>query len=334
MASSLLEVDDLTVRYRTTTGPLTALSNVSFSISEGESLGIVGESGSGKSSLALALLGLLPPTAEVGGSVRFDGVELVGASDRKMNRYRGREIGLVYQDALVSLNPVRNVGSQIAEVVRRHRSELDRKAVRDAAIGMLERVGIPDAARRYRQFPHQFSGGMRQRTAIAMALAAGPRLLVADEVTTALDVTVQAQVLDLLVHLREQEQMAAIVISHDLDVVRSTSAQVLVMYAGRLVESGATGDVFTSPKHPYTDGLLRSAPSLERPVIDYIPGAAPIAGADLDGCAFADRCSVRRGRDRCVEIRPDFESVAGATRPRSAACHFSGETVTPRALQL
>lgn len=325
MSSPLLEVRDLTVQYETRDGWFTALRDVSLQVDLGRSLGIVGESGSGKSTLALALLGLLPKTARVEGSIRFDGTEIVGASGHVLNEVRGREIGLVYQDALVSLNPVRNVGSQIVEVIRRHRPGISRKDASRVAVEALSGVGIPAAAERAAQFPHQFSGGMRQRAAIAMALAAEPRLLVADEITTALDVTVQSQILDLLLKIREDTGMSTLVISHDLEVVRGVTDQVAVMYAGRLVEQGPAHDVLVAPEHPYTFGLVESAPTIERPVIAFIPGSPPTGGADVQGCAFVDRCQLNAGREICHLETPPLRHLPGTASVRGTACHFAEE---------
>ncbi|MBF8189976.1 ABC transporter ATP-binding protein [Nonomuraea sp. K274] len=325
MSEPILTVDDLVVEYPKQGGWQAALRGVSIALDAGESLGLVGESGSGKSTLALAMLGLLPDSARVGGSVKVAGAEVVGAGAKVLNRIRGREIGLVYQDALVSLNPVRNVGGQITEVIRRHRPGTGRREARTLAVEALGKVGITDPARRFSQYPHEFSGGMRQRVAIAMALAAHPRLLVTDEVTTALDVTVQAQVLGLLTTLRSDSDMAMIVVSHDLDVVRGVTERVAVMYGGRIVETGPTAAVFAGPAHPYTAGLIASIPSIERPVISFIPGQPPTGQAGVSGCAFAPRCSLGRERAICHESVPGLLPHADPAAERRSACHFSGE---------
>jgi oligopeptide/dipeptide ABC transporter ATP-binding protein len=292
---------------------------VSFSLSRGESIGIVGESGSGKSTLALALLGLLPKSAETAGSVRLSGGELLGASAAQLNKVRGRKIGFVYQDALVSLNPVRSVGSQISEVIRRHRLGVTKAETRELAIDAMRRVGIPEGSRRYRQYPHEFSGGMRQRVAIAMSLAAGPELLIADEVTTAIDVTVKAQILDLLADLRESDGMALVTISHDLEAVRRVSDRIAVMYAGRILELGPTDAVLAAPHHPYTAALVDCAPTVDRPIISFIPGSPPTTGALTPGCAFCERCSIAGGRSICSADRPP---IRPSGEGRQVACHF------------
>ncbi|WP_213455063.1 ABC transporter ATP-binding protein [Rhizomonospora bruguierae] len=319
MSTSLLEVSGLGVTYQTPTGPLAALDDVRFSIGAGESIGIVGESGSGKSTLALALLGLLPTNATTTGAVRLDGVNLLSLNRKELDRRRGKDLALVYQDALVSLNPVRTVGSQIAEVVRRHIPGTDRRAADETAIEALRRVGIPDPGRRARQYAHEFSGGMRQRAAIAMALAAGPRVLVADEVTTALDVTVKAQILDLLDDLRSTEGMSVISISHDLEAVRRITDHLAVMYAGRVVELGPTADVLSASTHPYTAALMDCAPTITRPVISFISGAPPKTAAATPACAFAARCIVSAGREACTLERPVLRPTKAHV---TAACHF------------
>lgn len=325
MPEPVLSVDGLAVDYTKQGGWHSALRGVSITLDAGESLGLVGESGSGKSTLALALLGLLPESARVGGSVRVAGAEVVGAPARVLNGIRGREVALVYQDALVSLNPVRNVGGQITEVIRRHRPGVGRSEARALAVEALGKVGITDSRRRFSQYPHEFSGGMRQRVAIAMALAARPRLLVTDEVTTALDVTVQAQVLRLLTTLRDDSDMAMIVVSHDLDVVRGVTERVAVMYGGQIVETGPTAAVFAHPTHPYTAGLIASIPSIEKPVISFIPGNPPTGRADVRGCAFAPRCPLSRGRTICHESTPSLFPRTDPAADTRSACHFSSE---------
>ncbi len=321
----LLQTENLAVRYVSGRGELTALCGVNIQVAPGGALGIVGESGSGKSTLALALTGLLPKSSIVTGHVTFESNELLGASPRSLNSIRGAGIGLVYQDALASLNPVRRVGDQIVEVVRRHRSELGRRGALERAIWSLDRVGIPSAKQRFRDYPHQFSGGMRQRVAIAMALAAEPRLLIADEVTTALDVTIKSQILELLGDLRRELNMGLIVISHDLDVVAGITDDLAVMYAGRIVETGRTADVLREPSHPYTSGLIVSAPTIDRPKIAFIPGAPPTGGVDHVGCAFAPRCPLRRGRELCVDAVPLLKPVVGGPIESLSACHYGQE---------
>jgi oligopeptide/dipeptide ABC transporter ATP-binding protein len=317
MTGSLLAIRNLAVRYPTPAGTVTAVDNVSLSLGAGATLGIVGESGSGKSTLALAMIGLLADAARVEGSIAVDGTEVVRAPGAVINRIRGKTVGLVYQDSLAALNPVRPVGVQIAEVMRRHLG-LDAKAAREGAIDALARVGIPNPSVRVRQYPHEFSGGMRQRVAIAMAIAGRPKLVIADEPTTALDVTVQAQVLRLLRDLREEHGMALVIVSHDLEVIREATETMAVMYDGRLVEFGPTAGSLAAPRHPYTRALLDSAPSIDRPIISFIPGMPPRAGETIVGCSFAARCDVAQGREVCHLRRPAPAGDAEAW----AACHF------------
>ena len=313
-------VEKLDVVYRSGTRQVHAVRDVSLRLAPGESLGIVGESGSGKSTVGLSLLRLLPRTAAITGTINVDGTDMLAANPRAVNKIRGKTIGLVYQDALAALNPVRRVGPQIAEVMTSHLG-MSRVAARESAIEALSRVGISDAAQRYRQFPHEFSGGMRQRAAIAMALAAQPNVLLADEPTTALDVTVQAQIVRLLRDLRDRLGMAMIVISHDLQVIRETADRIAVMYHGAIVETGATRDVLANPQHPYTRDLIRSAPTVKEPVIAFIPGAPPRPDAVIAGCAFERRCSVGRCNTVCRATRPLLRVVP--SHPTSlAACHF------------
>jgi peptide/nickel transport system ATP-binding protein len=293
-AGPLLSVRDLEVRFVTRDRTVYAVNGVSFDLDAGQTLGLVGESGSGKSVTSLALLGLLPNrTARPSGEVRFAGDELLGASEAKLRSIRGNDIAMIFQDPMTSLNPVLTIGRQLTETLRTH-LDLDAGAARDAAGDLLLRVGIPDARRRLRDYPHQFSGGMRQRVMIAMAIACRPRILIADEPTTALDVTIQAQILELLRELVEVERMGLLLITHDLGVVAGVCERTAVMYAGRIVETGDTRDLFARPRHPYTLGLLRSVPRLD--LGETLP-LAPIPGAPRDltqaptGCAFAPRCT-------------------------------------------
>jgi len=292
-APPLLEARDLRVALRTARGPAEAVRGVSFSLERGETLGVIGESGCGKSVTALAIMGLLPETARIGGSVRFAGRELVGLPDAELCRVRGDRIGMVFQEPMTSLNPLHTVGHQVAEPLRLHRG-LRAGAARAEAIRLLERVGLPDARRRVDAYPHQLSGGQRQRVTIAVALACGPDLLIADEPTTALDVTIQGQILDLIADLVAERGMALILISHDLGVVAENVDRMLVMYGGQIVEQGPTPVVFARRAHPYTRGLFGARPRLggargER--LATIPGTVPDL-IDLPvGCPFADRCT-------------------------------------------
>ncbi len=308
---ALLEVTDLRVRLMTSRGPADAVRGVSFALDRGETLGLIGESGCGKSLTALALLGLLPESAVVSGSIRMDGVELVGRSDAELCKLRGNRVGIVFQEPMTALNPLHTIGHQVAEPLRLHQ-RMPAAAARREAIALLARVGLPDAARRADAYPHQLSGGQRQRVTIAMALACGPDLLIADEPTTALDVTIQGQILDLIAGLVAERGMALLLISHDLGVIAQNVARMLVMYGGSVVESGPTAAVFARMAHPYTQGLFAARPKL---------GAAPgtrlvtIAGtvpelADLPpGCPFTDRCRIAIAACRdtsppAVEVSP------------------------------
>jgi len=304
VSDPLLEVRDLRVSLRTARGPAEAVRGAGFALARGETLGLVGESGCGKSVTALALMGLLPEGATVSGSVRFGGRELVGLDDDAMCRLRGDRIAMVFQEPMTSLNPLHTVGRQVAEPLRLHRG-LDAAAARAEALRLLERVGLPDARRRVDAYPHQLSGGQRQRVTIAMALACGPDLLIADEPTTALDVTIQGQILDLIAGLVAERGMALILISHDLGVIAENVDRMMVMYGGTVVEQGPTVDVFRHRAHPYTRGLFGARPRLgaarDQPLAT-IPGTVPDL-ADLPaGCPFAGRCE--RAIDACRAALP------------------------------
>jgi peptide/nickel transport system ATP-binding protein len=289
---ALLEVTDLSVLLQTHRGPAYAVRNVSFTLEKGETLGLVGESGCGKSMTVMALMGLLPENAKVTGSIRFEGVELVGKPERDMCKLRGDRIGMIFQEPMTALNPVHTVGHQVAEPLRLHRGVSARDA-RTQAIALLDRVGIPDAARRIDAYPHQFSGGQRQRITIAMALACGPDLLIADEPTTALDVTIQKQILSLIRELVAERGMALMLISHDLGVIAQNVARMLVMYGGSVVENGPTHSVFANRMHPYTLGLFGARPGLHSARgqrLVTIPGTVPELVDLPPGCPFAGRC--------------------------------------------
>ncbi|MFT3718034.1 ABC transporter ATP-binding protein [Pseudorhodoferax sp.] len=288
----LLQVRDLRVRLQTPRGPAEAVRGVSFDLARGETLGIVGESGCGKSVTVMALMGLLPASAHVSGSIRLDGRELVGLPERALCGIRGNRIGMIFQEPMTALNPVHTVARQVAEPLRLHRG-LSKAEARREALALLQRVGIPDAAQRLDAYPHQFSGGQRQRIMIAMALACGPDLLIADEPTTALDVTIQKQILDLLAGLVAERGMALVLISHDLGVIARSAARMLVMYGGTVVESGATAGVFGRRLHPYTRGLFAARPALDAPPgqrLATIPGSVPELADLPPGCPFAGRC--------------------------------------------
>jgi len=310
---TLLSVDTLRVEFWTQRGTVYAVNGVSFDIAPGETLGIVGESGCGKSVTSLAILGLLPRAGRVtSGSAVFDGRDLIGLSDAELRRIRGREIAMIFQDPMTSLNPVLTVGRQIRETLETHFG-LSRKAAQSRVVDLLEQVGIPEARRRADDYPHQFSGGMRQRAMIAMALACEPKLLIADEPTTALDVTIQAQILDLLRTLVAERDTALIMITHDLGVVAGLCERVHVMYGGMVMETGGAEDVFGSPRHPYTLGLLQSVPRLDTPRGRKLH---PIEGAPRDmlkppaACPFAPRCAYEVDQSR-QEVPPLFEVAPG-----------------------
>jgi oligopeptide/dipeptide ABC transporter ATP-binding protein len=325
----LLELRDLRVRFRVPGGMLSAVNGVDLVVRRGESVGVVGESGSGKSATCLAVLGLHPKGTQVEGQVLFQGRDLASLDDRAMRSVRGKQIGLVYQDPMAALNPVRSIGAQLREPLMLHLG-MNRKQANERAAELLARVGIYNPQRQLRAYPHEFSGGMRQRIVIAMAVACQPPLLLADEPTTALDVSVQAQVLDLLAELTRDLGIALVLISHDLSVVSSVADRVAVMYAGRVVEQSAAIPLFDAPRHPYTSLLLESISEVEdlAPDADLptIPGAPPDLRRLPTGCAFTPRCP--RSRDRCATEHPP---LAGDRPDRQVACWYpvSPETVEP-----
>jgi len=295
MTQPLLDVQDLSVEFDTRRGVAHVLQSVSFTLGRGDTLGVVGESGCGKSMTALAVMRLIPnpPGRITAGRVRFEDRDLMTLSDADMRAVRGNRVSMIFQEPMTSLNPVFTVGEQIAEAVRLHRG-LDRRAAHEHAVRMLESVGIPAARRRVDEYPHQFSGGMRQRVMIAMALACDPAVLIADEPTTALDVTVQAQIFDLIADLRERTGTAVILITHDMGAIAEMTDRVAVMYAGRIVEEGSVSEVLERPLHPYTQGLIACAPGRRTArhgeVLEEIPGTVPSLLERQAGCGFADRC--------------------------------------------
>ncbi|GAA3868790.1 ABC transporter ATP-binding protein [Streptomyces sedi] len=335
--SPFLTVDDLRVHFSTEDGTVKAVDGLSFEVARGRTLGIVGESGSGKSVATQAILGLHSrETADVSGRITLDGDELTGASERALERLRGNTAAMIFQDPLTALSPYYTVGRQIAEPYRKHRGASRREA-RERAIEMLGKVGIPHPAQRVDDYPHQFSGGMRQRVMIAMALVCDPDLLIADEPTTALDVTVQAQILDLLMELQQEFGSAIIMITHDLGVIAGVADDVLVMYGGRAVERGTVHEVLAAPRHPYTWGLLTSMPRLTADVdkeLVPIAGSPPSLLTPPPGCPFAPRCTFvdEVGDGRCATERPALPEGRGA------ACHLTearqrtlfGERIRPR----
>jgi peptide/nickel transport system ATP-binding protein/oligopeptide transport system ATP-binding protein len=310
---TLLSISNLTVRFETGRGPLNAVDGIDLELPPGETMGLVGESGCGKSVTALAVMGLVPrPPGRIDdGRVLFAGENLLGLPESRLRRIRGNRISMIFQEPMTSLNPVFRVGEQIAEVFRTHRG-MDRHAAQTASVEMLEKVGIPDPRRRIREYPHQMSGGMRQRVMIAMALSCNPQLLIADEPTTALDVTIQAQILELMNALKTDFQTAVLLITHDLGVVAETAQQVAVMYAGRIVEQAEVTVLFQSPMHPYTVGLLASIPNIDSPIpadrrLKTIPGTVPSLVEPKPGCAFADRCE--HVYSRCTAETPALYRV-------------------------
>jgi len=315
---SLLEIEDLRVTFQTADGPVNAVNGLSFEIDKGETLAIVGESGSGKSQAAFAVMGLLARNGAATGTVSFDGTDLLGLTPKQLNKVRAQDIAMIFQDPMTSLNPYIRVSDQMAEVLQLHKGLSKRKAVAEA-VQMLDAVRIPDAKARISMFPHEFSGGMRQRIMIAMALLCRPRLLIADEPTTALDVTVQAQIMDLLAEIRREFGTAIILITHDLGIVADACDKTLVLYGGQIMEQGATTDIFAAPSHPYTRGLLRAVPRLDRDdeELQTIAGEPPDMSRLPAGCPFSPRCA--QVLPHCSAIRPNLD-VFDASRMR--ACHL------------
>jgi len=323
----VLEVRDLSVVFPSDDGPVQAVSELTFDVFDNETLGIVGESGSGKSVTSMSILGLLPESAKVTGSVKLRGRELVGLSDKAMQPVRGKSIAMVFQDALTALNPVYTVGAQIAEAIKVH-DDLPDSVVRDRVLELLDTVGIPNPARRADQYPHEYSGGMRQRAMIAMTIANEPEVLIADEPTTALDVTIQAQVLEVLERIQDRTKSSIILITHDLGVVAGVADRVLVMYAGRQVELATVDDLFYNPRHPYARGLLASLPRVDGrrdARLNRIAGQPPSLIAIPTGCAFHPRCEDARLPSPCQTERPELREIDAN---HLSACHFAEELPT------
>lgn len=324
-----LRIEDLRVHFKTSDGIVKAVDGVSFGVSEGETLGIVGESGSGKSVTGMSILGLHDPEqSRISGSVKVDGVEVIGMTDNQLRGLRGKSMSMIFQDALTALHPYFTIGAQIVEGYRLHHKVSKREA-KQVAIDMLDRVGIPEPAKRFSQYPHEFSGGMRQRAMIAMSLVNDPRLIIADEPTTALDVTVQGQILDLLEGLQKEFNSAIIMITHDLGVIAQVADRVMVMYGGKPVEEGGVAEVMTNPQHPYTWGLLNSVPTLHS---DASVDLRPIAGNPPSllnvpsGCTFHPRCSYMLGEgSACVTQIPTMTAHSDVPGHVSA-CHLPEST--------
>jgi len=328
MAEPALQIDRLEVDFPTKDGVVHAVRGVDFTLEPGEVLGIVGESGSGKSVTALATMGLLPKSADVRGSIRFQGRELLGLKEKQMTKVRGTGIAMIFQDPMTSLNPVYTIGWQITEAILAHQN-MSKDAAKARAVELLAKVGIPNPSERVDNYPHEFSGGMRQRAVIAIGMANDPEVILADEPTTALDVTVQAQVLDSLRTALSETGAALLLITHDLGVIAGISDRVLVMYAGRAVETGTAEDVFYKPSMPYTLGLLGSLPRLDsdgNERLRQIPGSPPSMMGDRTGCPFAPRCPL--ATEICITTEPDLvvvPSVTSAVGGHRAACHFAVE---------
>jgi len=323
---ALLEVENLQTHFRTPDGVNRAVDGVSFHVDDAETLAVVGESGCGKSVTANSILRLVPePPGKIAGSIKFQGRELLTLPERTMRAIRGNDIGMIFQEPMTSLNPVLTVARQLGETLRLHEG-LDRKAAEARAIEMLDLVGIPEPRRRVRNYPHQLSGGMRQRVMIAMALACSPKLLIADEPTTALDVTIQAQILELMADLKRRTRTAIILITHDLGVVAEFAQRVMVMYAGRKVEEASVVDLFRTPRHPYTQGLIGAVPKLgsslegEETRLAEIPGIVPSLKQRIQGCVFAGRCP--RVTEICRNVAPVLETKAPG---HVAACHHASK---------
>ncbi len=327
MPDPLLSINDLVVEFKTEDGVVHAVDGVSYDLFPGEILGIVGESGSGKSVSTLALLGLIPqpPGRIVSGTAMFKGQDLLRLKKRELRRVRGNEVAMVFQDPMTSLNPVLTVGNQLGEAIKTHFPDEKDDVVKQKVIDLLTLVGVPNPAQRYSQYPHEFSGGMRQRAMIAMAISNSPSLLIADEPTTALDVTIQAQVLEVLKRVQQETDAATILITHDLGIVAEMCDRVLVMYAGHIVESGDVATIFRSPRHPYTIGLMNSLPKLteDEEWLEPITGAPPSLINLPPGCPFHPRCFL--ARERCRQENPPLAAVEGSDH--KSACHFSEELI-------
>jgi peptide/nickel transport system ATP-binding protein len=321
---ALLEVENLQTHFRTPDGVNRAVDGISFHVNQGETLAVVGESGCGKSVTAMSILRLVPePPAKIAGAIRFQGKELLALSEREMRGIRGNDISMIFQEPMTSLNPVLTVGRQLSETLRLH-EHLNRGAADARAVEMLTLVGIPEPRRRLSEYPHQLSGGMRQRVMIAIALACNPKLLIADEPTTALDVTIQAQILDLMKDLKRRVGAAIVLITHDLGIVAEVAERVMVMYAGRKLEEASVGALFRTPRHPYTQGLLGAVPKLGSSLtggaskLAEIPGLVPDLKQRIRGCIFASRCP--HATELCRQVAPALERKAHG---HLAACHYA-----------
>ena len=327
MPEPVLSIRDLAVQFTTDDGVVRAVDGITYDVFPGETLGIVGESGSGKSVSTMSILGLIPqpPGKIVRGEAMFNGRDLLKLSKKELRRVRGNAMAIVFQDPMTSLNPVLKVGFQLGEAMKAHHPEYKDRDIKQRVIGLLRTVGIPQPERRSEQYPHEFSGGMRQRAMIAMAIANNPTLLIADEPTTALDVTIQAQVLEVLKKARDETDAATILITHDLGLIAEMADRVIVMYAGKIVELADVHTIFASPRHPYTVGLMDSLPRLtvDEEFLRPIPGQPPSLINRPPGCPFHPRCFLSQGRTRCREEEPPLRPVGGTQH--LSACHFAEE---------
>ncbi len=319
---SLLDVRDLHVSFKSAAGPVSVVSGLSFTIGESEVFGLAGESGCGKSITALSIMGILPPNAYARGEVLFKGKDLFTLKEESMRQLRGNEISMIFQEPMTSLNPVLTIGYQIAEVLTTHRN-MPKNTAMDRTVELLRAVRIPSPEIRIREYPHQMSGGMRQRVMIAMAIACNPSLLIADEPTTALDVTIQSQILELIQNLREERNMSILLITHDLGVIAENASRVGIMYAGRLVEIAESSQIFSNPRHPYTIGLLESIPREKGTPLKPIPGSVPRPEDFPEACKYSGRCG--RSAGECIEKEPALVEVSQGHFVR---CHFPEKTRT------
>jgi oligopeptide/dipeptide ABC transporter ATP-binding protein len=327
VAEPLLSIRDLVVEFSTEDGIVQAVDGISYDLFPGETLGIVGESGSGKSVSTMSILGLIPqpPGRIVRGEAIFKGKDLLKVSKKELRRIRGNDLAMIFQDPMTSLNPVLKIGYQIGEAIKTHHSDVKDDAIKKRAVELLKIVGVPNPERRVDQYPHEFSGGMRQRAMIAMAIANEPSVLIADEPTTALDVTIQAQILEVLKKAQEETHAATILITHDLGLIAELADRVIVMYAGKVVEIGDVSTIFGAPRHPYTVGLMDSLPKLtaDEEWLRPIPGQPPSLISRPPGCPFHPRCFLSQGRARCRDEEPPLRPVGGAAH--LSACHFAEE---------
>jgi oligopeptide/dipeptide ABC transporter ATP-binding protein len=323
----LLSIRDLVVQFGTEDGVVHAVDGVTYDVFPGETLGIVGESGSGKSVSVMSMLGLIPqpPGKVAGGEAVFKGRDLLKLKRRELRQIRGGDIAMIFQDPMTSLNPVLSIGDQLVEAIQSHQPSVKEKAAKDRVVQLLRLVGVPNPERRVTQYPHEFSGGMRQRAMIAMAIANSPSLLIADEPTTALDVTIQAQILEVLKAAQEETHAATILITHDLGLIAELADRVVVMYAGKVVELGDVHTIFSSPRHPYTVGLMESLPTLvaDEDWLRPIPGQPPSLISIPPGCAFHPRCFLSQGRTRCRTEIPPLRTIGDSKH--LSACHFAEE---------